>query len=105
MKLGLAKTYQPPQPRSERVRQGVGVLADDEMALLQPQNALGLHAEGLQPKFRSCFYQGFPQVPAMRTRTMDLVAQFADEADAEQTTRHAGHFALPGRQVREGRVG
>ncbi|MNZ40296.1 hypothetical protein D3C78_578090 [compost metagenome] len=80
----------------------VGVLADDHVALLQAQQALGLDAERADLVLRAGLHQRIPQVFAVARRHVDLVAQLADEADPQQACRDAGDRALAHRQVGEG---
>src|SRR5262249_22742313 len=50
VELRLAEAHHSLQPRTKRIRQSVRVLADDQVSFLQPQDALCLDAERLQPK-------------------------------------------------------
>ncbi len=56
-----------------RVGQAVGVLADDEVAFLQPQDALRFDTEGADVKFAAGGQHRFPDVAAVAGRAMDLV--------------------------------
>ncbi len=55
MKTRFVEAHQPIQPGFERIGQGVGVLANDEVSFLQAENALGFNAEWSQALFRSRF--------------------------------------------------
>src|SRR5215204_1576822 len=60
----------------------VGVLANDEVALLQAQDALRLDAEGPYAQVRAALHERLPHVQAVGCGHVDLVAEFAGEADA-----------------------
>ena len=82
--------------------QPIRILADDDMALLQPQHALGLDAEGLYASGAAGGHQRIPQRLALARRDMDLIAELADEPDAEQPGRYAGDAAEAHAHVGEG---
>src|ERR671912_2717599 len=60
----------------------VGVLSDDEVTLLQAQDALRLYAERSYAEVGSSFHERLPHVEPIGGGYVDLVAQLASEADA-----------------------
>ena len=72
------------------MREAVGVLADDDVALLETQHALRLDAEWLDAEGLAGLDQLVPQRFAHLRRAVDLVAELADEADAQDAHRNAG---------------
>ena len=91
----------PAQPDLERVGFGVGVLADQDVLLLEAQDALGLQAEGLDAVALPRCHELVPHVLAVHRREMDLVAQLAHEADAQHQRRHARDLHARRAQVRQ----
>ena len=75
-------------------RQTIGVLADDEVALLEPHHPLRLDAEGRDAEVRPGGEQRVPQSLAGHRRHVHLVAQFADETDAQHAGRNTGDVAF-----------
>ena len=97
--VGALALDQPAHRRTARIGQGVGVLADDGVLLLEPEHPLGLHAEGPDPGVRARRHQGVPQVRGLVGRDVELVGQLADEADAQDGRRDPGDEALAGVEV------
>ena len=83
----------------------VGVLADDDVQLLQAQDALGLEAEGADAVLGAGLEDRVPHVLAVGGGEVDLVADLADEADAQDQRRDAGDRRALGVEVGEGLVG
>src|SRR5580704_15762838 len=88
--LGLAQEVvlveldRPVKPRAEAAGQAVGVLADDKVALLKAQDALGLHPERRDPEVGAAVHQRLPDVQPVPGRDVQLVRQLAGEADPPQ---------------------
>ena len=83
----LVELDDPRHRRLERIRLRVGVLADQDVHLLEAQDALGLEAERRGVPFLARLEQRVPDVLAERAREVDLVAELADEADAQDERR------------------
>src|SRR5207253_9952333 len=90
----LLELRDPRHVRVEHVRLGVGVLADDDVLLLEPEDALRLETERLDPEIAAALEQRVPQMLAVRAREVQLVAELADEADAQRETRDAGDLCM-----------
>src|SRR5215211_2258198 len=60
----------------------VGVLAHDEVALLQAQDALRLDAEGQYSQVRTALHERLPHVQPVGCGHVDLVAELSCKADA-----------------------
>ena len=86
----LVVLHEPWHRRLVQVRLGIGVLAHDHVALLEPQDPLGLEAERLRIEIGGLLEDRVPHVLGERTRKVELVAELADEADAQRERRHAG---------------
>ena len=80
----LVELDRPVQRRAEAAGQAVGVLAHDEVALLQAQDALGLHPERRDPQVGAAVHQRLPDVQPVPGRHVQLVRQLAGEADPPQ---------------------
>src|SRR5215469_13241292 len=80
----LVQLDRPVQPGAEAPGQAVGVLADDEVALLQPQDPLGLDAERGRAQVPAVLQQRLPDVQPVAGRDVQLVAHLAGEADPPQ---------------------
>ena len=65
----------------------VGVLADEDVHLLQAQHPLRLEAERADAVLGARLQHRVPEVLAVRGRVVDLVADLADEADAQDQAR------------------
>src|SRR5439155_10469348 len=76
----LLELDDPGHVRLEGVRLGVGVLADDDVHLLQPQDALRLEAKGADLELGPEREDRVPEVLGVGARDVDLVAELADEA-------------------------
>src|ERR671912_93282 len=84
-------------------REPVGVLAHDEVPLLQAQDALRLYAEGLYAEIRAALHERLPDVQPVGGGHVDLVAELAGEADApHETVVHAGDTSGADPHVGEG---
>src|SRR5262249_54479466 len=68
----------------EQVRLRVGVLADDHVTLLEAEDALRLEPEGTRTEVGAALQDLVPHVLGMRAREVQLVAELADEADAQR---------------------
>ena len=106
--LGLAEEVvlveldRPVKTRAEAAGQAVGVLSHDEVALLQPQDALGLHPERLDPEVGAAVHQRLPDVQPVARRDVQFVRQLAGEADPPQHAPvHPGDPARPHLHVAE----
>ncbi len=97
----LVELDRPRHRRAERSRLGVGVLADDDVLLLQAQDPLRLEPERADPLRLAGLQQRVPDVLAVRRREVDLVAELADEADPQQQRVDAGDAALARVEVGE----
>src|SRR5580704_4901065 len=68
----------------------IGVLPDDDMALLQPQESQGIepvrHETVRLPRRHECI----PQCGGLSARVVQLEAQLADESHAQREARYAG---------------
>ena len=98
--LLLVELDDPRHRGAERRRLGVGVLADEDVQLLQAQDALRLEPERPQAVLGARLEQRVPEVLAVRGREVDLVADLADEADPHDQARHAGDRAPLARRGR-----
>src|SRR5712675_1644432 len=98
----LVELDRPVQSRAEAAGQAVGVLTHDEVALLQPQDALGLHPERRDPQVGAAVHQRLPDVQPVAGRDVQLVAELAGEADPPQHAPvHPGDPAGPHLHVAE----
>src|SRR5689334_22911398 len=96
----------PVQAGAEAAGQPVGVLPDDKVALLQPQDALGLHPERRDPQVAAAVHQRLPDVQPVSGRDVQFVAELAGEPDPPQHAPvHPGHPAGPYLHVAERLVG
>ena len=77
-----------------RIRHGIGVLADNNMAFFQTQNSLCFDTKGLDIELSARGDQGIPERFATVLRYMHLVTQFADKADANYSGRNTGNAAF-----------
>ena len=75
----------------------IRVLPDEDVLLLQAQHALRLEPE--RPRSRRG--ERVPDVPGLDRGAVELVAELADEADAQEQARHAGDARVAGVEVRE----
>ena len=98
---GLIHPDRPRRIDLQAIGDAIGILADDEMALLETQHALGLDAKGFDAPCRSRRKQYAPQVQRMFGGHMYLVAQLANKADAHQPARHAGDAPVAQPEIRE----
>src|SRR5215472_2518758 len=96
----------PVESRAERPGQAVGVLANDEVAFLEPQYPLCLDPERSNAQVGALLKQGFPDVQAVARWDVEFVAELAREADPpEHAVVHAGDLADPHVHVAEGVIG
>ena len=100
----LVELGDPGHRRLEHVRLRVGVLADEDVHLLEAQDPLRLEAERPDAEVGAALEDRVPDVLAVRAREVDLVAELADEADAQEERRDAGDVRVLGVEVREGLV-
>ena len=98
---GFLHVDRPSRIGFEWIGQAVGVLADDEMALFQAQQALRLHSEGAQPGGQAGIEQRPPNGLSGTGRHMDLKSQFTDEAYPQQSRFESGNPPSTYRQVRK----
>src|SRR5215210_2653887 len=81
----------------------VGVLAHNEVAFLQAQDALRLDAEGPYSQVRAALHEHLPHVQPVGCRNVDLVAELTGEADApHKATVDAGDAPLANPHIGEG---
>ena len=85
-------------PAAYGVRLGVGVLADDDVLLLEAQDALRLEPERPHVAVRQ---QRVPEVLAVGRGAVDLVAELAGEADPQDQALDPGDAAGPPVEVAE----
>src|SRR5579862_22654 len=85
----------------ERIGDAVGVLADDDVSLLEPQHALRLHTEGPDPVSTTRLVERAPQLSAVLRGRVDLIAQLAHEPDAHEAAGYRGDERLAHAQIRE----
>src|SRR5205807_5675088 len=91
----LVELDDPGHVRAQRVRLGVGVLADDDVLLLESQDPLRLEAERLRAEVGPALEQRVPQVLAVDAREVELIAELPDEADAQEQAGDARDVSLP----------
>ena len=103
--LLLVELDDPRHRGAERRRLGVGVLADEDVHLLQAQDPLRLEPERPQPERLAGAQQRVPDVLAVGRREVDLVADLADEPDPQDQALHPGDHALLAVEVGERLVG
>ncbi len=77
----------------DRRDRAVGVLADDDVALLGAQHVHRLGAVRRDAEALADIHQRFPNVPCLVAH-VDLVRELAGEADPHHARRHAGDEAL-----------
>src|SRR6185437_9245118 len=80
----LVQLDRPVKTRAEAAGQAVGVLPHDEVALLQPQDALGLHPERRDPEVGAAVHQRLRDVQPVARRDVQFVRQLAGEPDPPQ---------------------
>src|SRR6202171_2909133 len=81
--IGLIEFHHPLETGAVRIGKGIGVLADDDVRLFEPQDALRLEAEGLDPEVTASLHDRVPDMLPVRARHVNLIAQLSDEADAQ----------------------
>ena len=95
----LAAAHRPAHVEIVRGDRGIGVLADDDEALLGAQDVHGLGAVGRQAVLRAVLGERFEHAHGVVGLDVHLVAQLAGEGDAEHPRRHPGDLAfLPGHE-------
>ncbi|OMP13232.1 hypothetical protein COLO4_02038, partial [Corchorus olitorius] len=83
----------------------IGVLPDDDEALLRPQHVHGLGAIGGEVEFLARRDHLLQHAHGVVGRYVDLVGEFAGEGDAEHPRRYPAHLAfLPGHEGEGGVV-
>ena len=97
--IRFALTDDPIHAEIARRYRSVGLLADDDEALLGAQHVHGLGAVGCDVVILAGFHAGLPQGQAMVRRHADLETQFAGEADPGDARRDAQDAALPDAHV------
>ena len=70
------------QSGDRRLRQAVGVLAHDEVPLLESHDALRLEAERLHTEIGALLEELLPDVHCVARGNVDLIGEFTGEADA-----------------------
>src|SRR5215207_2148533 len=84
-------------------REPVGVLAHDEVSLLQAQDALRFYTERSYAEIRAALHERLPDVQPVSGRHVDLVAELAGEADApHETVVHASDTSGADPHIGEG---
>src|SRR5689334_4761461 len=102
----LVELDRPVKPRAEAAGQAVGVLPHNEVAFLQPQDALGLYPERRDPEVGAAVHQRLPDVQPVARRDVQLVRQLAGEPDPPQHAPvHPGDPPGPHLHVAEPLVG
>src|SRR5271163_4329179 len=99
--LLLVQLDSPGHAGSERRRLRVRVLADDEMLLLQAQDALWLQPERPDALGLPGDQDRVPYVLPVGGREVDLVPELTDEADPHQQRVDAGHSRLTAVEIGE----
>ena len=100
-KVVLVQLHHPAQPSPKRCRERVGVLADDDVLLLQAQDALALQTEGEDAEVDARLQHRVPDVLGVRAWEMHLIAQLADEPNAQDDRGHARDLCLDQFQIRK----
>ena len=83
----------------------IGVLSHDDETLFGAQYMHRLSAERRHVELLSRFHHCFPDLSSVIRVYVDFVSQLPGEADAEQTSRHAGYRAFPQAHERKVVVG
>ena len=95
--IGLAELDHRVESDLGRRRIEIGVLTDEDVALLQSEQFQCIEAVGHDmPRSLPRGEQRVPQLDAARPRVVQLEAQLADEPDAEGDARNAGDGDLRG---------
>ena len=89
----LGARHEALHPQVDRRHRPVGVLADDDVALLRAQHVHRLGAVRRDAVRSTGLHQRFPHGPTVIGRHVDLVGELAREAHAQNPRRHAGHGA------------
>ena len=97
----LVELDDPGHVRLERIRLGVGVLADENVHFLQAKDTLRLESEWANSEVLAPLEDRVPDVLAVRAREVKLIAQLAHEADPEDERRHARDACLARVEVAE----
>src|SRR6185369_6079228 len=92
-------------PHFARMAQGVAVTTDDEVALLEAEYALRVHAERFQAIRLSALAQGAPEMDAAAGGNVYLVAKLADITDPQQACGNPGDGGRAHAHKRERRAG
>ena len=95
--IGLGLADRPGEADIVRRHRAVGLLADDDVALLGAQHVHRLGAVGRDAVCLAGLVERLPDGAAVARRHVDLEAELAGEADAEQPRRHAADLALGAR--------
>ncbi len=85
---------QPAHRCAARIGQGIGVLTDDRVLLLEPQDALGFDTERADPELRTGRQDPIPEVGRLVGRHVQFVGQLPDEPDPQDRGRDSGHERL-----------
>ena len=101
-KSGLALPTCPAEAEIVRRHRAVGLLADDDVALLGAQHMHRLGAVGRDAERLARGIDRLPDRAAVIGRHVDLEAELAGEADAEEPRRHAADLALADAHMRHG---
>src|SRR5260370_39154778 len=101
MKQRSIEAHHGAQSRVQRCRKSIGILADNQMALLEAENSLSLDAERPQTLVTAGFQDRFPQVPGKMAGAMDFVSQLSHKADSQQSAADAGYVRFSNRHIRE----
>ena len=97
----LAEAHCPVKAHVVWRHRAIRILSDDDEAFLGAQHVHGLGPVGRDPIIGTRRQQRLPNRSRLPGRDVDLEAQLAAEADAEDARRHVGHVSLAIRHERE----
>ncbi|OIQ88070.1 hypothetical protein GALL_300770 [mine drainage metagenome] len=90
----LVAGQRPVQPDFQRLGEPVGIVANDEMAHFQAQQALRIDAERSEPGSLTSLHQRLPDVHDTLRRRVDFVGQVGHEAHVDDTRSQSGNLCL-----------
>ena len=84
-----------------RSRVEVGVLTDENVALLQPEHPEGFQAVWNETEVRACLEEGVPESDGIVPRMVELEAELAGETEPEDVARDGSDAGASVTKVRE----
>src|SRR5699024_5144759 len=83
-KIFFVEFDRPVQPGAVGLGEAVGILTDNEVTALQPQNTLSFDTKWSNTQILAGFQQGFPDVQTIGSGHVNLVGELPGKSDAPQ---------------------